>query len=118
MAWRIFAERVRRYEEEFRKCVARIIERYGGRVTVVLFGSRARGTHDPSSDFDILVVVERVGDYFEEAAAIRSLCRGAPVDVVLFEKSSFVLDGVMAKMLESCAALHDGLEMGLCRRNS
>ncbi|MGH7961742.1 MAG: nucleotidyltransferase domain-containing protein [Candidatus Binatia bacterium] len=28
--------------------------------SIVLFGSRARGDHDPDSDYDVLVVVEQL----------------------------------------------------------
>ena len=43
--------------ERFKKLmVARGVPLHG----VVLFGSRARGDHDPDSDYDVLVVVEQL----------------------------------------------------------
>ncbi|MEM3834614.1 nucleotidyltransferase domain-containing protein [Pyrobaculum sp.] len=116
MVWEALAERVRRYPEEFARCVSSIIQRYEGKVTVILFGSRAAGRHSASSDYDIMVVVPSYADYFDEAAQIRRLCRGVPVDVVLFTKDEFVLDGIVAKMLESCVTIHDGLSLSPCQQ--
>lgn len=115
MVWEILAERVRRYPEEFARCVSSIIQRYGGWVTLILFGSRAAGRHGASSDYDLIVVAPGYADYFDEAAELRGLCRGVPVDIVLFASSEFVVDGVVAKMLENCAVIHDGLSTRACQ---
>lgn len=116
MVWEALAERVKRYPEEFARCTSSIIQRYGGRVTVILFGSRATGRHSASSDYDIMVIVPGYADYFDEVAQIRRLCRGVPVDIVLFALDEFVVDGVVAKMLENCVTIHDGLSLNPCRR--
>ncbi|MFB6491055.1 MAG: nucleotidyltransferase domain-containing protein [Thermoproteus sp. AZ2] len=91
-----------------------IVARFGGAVSIFLFGSRALGRHSASSDFDIVVVASEVGDYFETAAELRRLCRGVPVDIVLFPAAEFIVDGVVAQMLRGCKTLHDGLGLGLC----
>lgn len=114
MVWEILAERVREYPQRFAQCVRAIVEKYSGEVSVFLFGSRAAGTHGAASDFDILVVVPNYGDYFDTAAELRRLCRGVPVDIVLYAREELAVDGVLAQMLRSCKTLHDGLGLGLC----
>ncbi|AEA11575.1 DNA polymerase, beta domain protein region [Thermoproteus uzoniensis 768-20] len=114
MVWEILAERVRQYPERFARCVEAIVGRYGGRVSVFLFGSRALGVHGQASDYDLFVVVPGYADYFDEAAELRRLCRGVPVDIVLFSADELVVDGVVAQMLRGCKTIHDGLSLGLC----
>jgi predicted nucleotidyltransferase len=59
---------------------------------VYLFGSRARGTDGPNSDYDILVVVpgSDVPGHWLDRAALRAL-RGlaAPLDVVVMTREQF-----------------------------
>ncbi|MGC9130860.1 MAG: nucleotidyltransferase domain-containing protein, partial [Pyrobaculum sp.] len=110
----VFVERVREYPERFSHCISSIVERYGGRVSVLLFGSRAAGRHGAASDFDIIVVLPRYEDYLGEAAEIRRMCRGVPLDLLLYSLGEFAVDGVLAKMLENCLAPYDGL--GVCRQ--
>ena len=46
---------------------AAIAELYGNRVErIVLFGSRARGDHQPDSDYDIAVFIKDPGSFCEE----------------------------------------------------
>ncbi|RFA95593.1 nucleotidyltransferase domain-containing protein [Pyrobaculum aerophilum] len=116
MVWEILAQRVREYPERFSKCLASIIQRYGGQVTVVLFGSRASGRHSASSDFDVIIIVPQYGDYFEEAAEIKRLCRGVPLDAIIFARDELKIEGVVAKMLEDCVALYDGLSLNICKK--
>jgi uncharacterized protein len=43
---------------------------YGDRIErVVLFGSRARGDHQPDSDYDIAVFIKDPGSFYDERAA-------------------------------------------------
>ncbi len=112
MVWERLAERVGEYERVFGEFVRRLVQRFGGRVTIVLFGSRAAGRHGPSSDFDVLVVLDGLGDYFETAAEVRAMGRGAPMDLVLLDRADFAVDGVVRDMLRRHVCVYDGL--GIC----
>jgi predicted nucleotidyltransferase len=52
---------------------------------VILFGSRARNDTDECSDFDFLVIEERLRDRQAEYVRLRRALRGfgAPVDIVV-----------------------------------
>ncbi len=51
---------MRRPDPVLRELTERLRERYGDRIrSILLFGSRARGDHDPVSDYDIMVLVDR-----------------------------------------------------------
>jgi len=79
------------------------------RSAVILFGSRARGGYLPYSDFDLAVVLERVGDPLESIRSLRALKpRGLPLDLVVLEPRDLD-DPLILKMLERCRILYDGL---------
>lgn len=47
---------------------------YDGRLQqVILYGSRARGTADEGSDVDVLVVLNPLGDFWEESSRLNAL---------------------------------------------
>ena len=71
-------------EEIIAQMTERIRHRYNPR-QIVLFGSRARGTAQPDSDVDLLVVLDEIGDRRATAVAIRRLLADLPAakDVVL-----------------------------------
>lgn len=58
-------------------------------VSIYLFGSLARGTSDPSSDYDIVVIVKEVpGAYIGTISAIRYSLLGKtrrPVDIIILD---------------------------------
>jgi len=59
---------------------------------IYLFGSRARGTNDPGSDIDLLIVVEEDArsPYERDAAAYLALADvNAPVDVLVYTRAEF-----------------------------
>ena len=58
--------------------VDRIVERFHP-VRVILFGSRARGTHMPDSDVDLLVVMAEGADKRRTAVEIRRSLSDLPV---------------------------------------
>ncbi|MEL9990235.1 MAG: nucleotidyltransferase domain-containing protein [Thermoproteus sp.] len=109
--WEVLAKRVEEYEKNFSRFVERVVARFGGRVTLILFGSRAAGTHSPSSDFDVVVVLEELGDYFETAAEILRMGRGLPIDLLLFAREEFKVEGVLRDMLKGAKCLYDGLHI-------
>jgi hypothetical protein len=88
--------------------VERVVRHYNGRVSVVLFGSRARGDHWPSSDYDVLVVLERVDDEAEEASKLYSMKRGFSADIIVVTPDKLQL-GDVKEMLKHRKVLYDGL---------
>ncbi len=85
-----------------------MVRHYNGRVSVVLFGSRARGDHWPSSDYDVLVVLERVDDEAEEASKLYSMKRGFSADIIVVTPDKLQL-GDVKEMLKHRKVLYDGL---------
>lgn len=96
----------------FQDLIKKIVELYSGEVTLVLFGSRARGDHWPSSDYDIMVFLSEVNDPAREATRILSLKRGTKLslDVVVKEKGE-LNDPITRKMLKDRVVLFDGLRL-------
>jgi predicted nucleotidyltransferase len=64
---------------------SRLTSRFGAR-RVLLYGSRARGTARPDSDYDLVVVAEIPGHRHERAVAVRRALRDLDValDVVVY----------------------------------
>jgi predicted nucleotidyltransferase len=74
----------------------RLREAYGERLRdVYLFGSRARGDHEPDSDVDVLIVLDRIEGYgrdlrlSSEAVSDLSLASGLAISRVLAAESSW-----------------------------
>ena len=58
--------------------VAAVKAEYGDRLrAVVLYGSYARGDARPGSDVDVMVVLDRLGDYWAEAHRLWDLAYAA-----------------------------------------
>lgn len=77
-------------QAEFERIVARLIQM--GATRVILFGSRARGSHRPDSDYDVIVVLP--GDESQRyGARLAGLYeRVAPtiaIDMLLYTPSEF-----------------------------
>ncbi len=96
---RNMARRVLSWEEEFRAYV-RVVCESGLVKELYLIGSRARGEHATSSDFDLLAVVEEGADPLEVAERLRLLRRGSfPLDLIVLREGE-VRDPVYREMLE------------------
>lgn len=74
----------------------RLRQAYGERLRdVYLFGSRARGDHDPDSDVDVLIVLDRIDGYgrdlrrSSDAVSDLSLASGLSISRVLASESSW-----------------------------
>ncbi len=99
-----------------------VLSRVYSRSTVVLFGSRARGESLPYSDYDIMVVLEEVGDKLSEAMCVYSLKpRPLPVDVVVVGVDELGDPIIMRMLSRGCVIIYDGLGLGeaelrVCRR--
>lgn len=54
---------------------------------IILFGSRARGDHRPTSDLDLLVILPHVDDPIEEMARLRLALTNIPMAIDLIVMS-------------------------------
>ena len=92
-------------DELFRRFVEELASRYG-EVAVVLFGSRARGSALPYSDYGVAVVLRSAGSRVELAEEVYKLKPPElPADVVVLELD----DPIVERMLSGCVVLHDSL---------
>ena len=92
-------------DELLRRFVEELASRYG-EVAVVLFGSRARGSALPYSDYDVAVVLKSAGSRVELAEEVYKLKPPElPADVVVLELD----DPIVERMLSGCVVLHDSL---------
>lgn len=102
-----------RVEVFIRELLKTVRDIYYAKVTIILFGGRARGTSSDSGDFDIMVVLDEVQDPLEEAIKIRRKLKvkDYPLDLVVVDKSD-IEKPIIRKMLESHKILYDGLKIG------
>jgi HEPN domain-containing protein/predicted nucleotidyltransferase len=95
---------------EFVKRVARQL----GAVTLVLFGSRARGDQLPYSDYDVAAVFFQRLEDRERIVKAEELYRlkppELPLDPVVLDTEDLE-DPLTRKMLENCVTLYDGLKL-------
>lgn len=106
-----YLSRLKRAAEEYQKRIVRSIRKvYGDNVTIILFGSRARGDHSLKSDFDILVITETPGDILGNIVKIRrSLgAKTFAIDIVVI-KPEDMTNPVVKRMMENIRVLYDGL---------
>ena len=95
-------------DELLRRFVEELTSRYG-EVAVVLFGSRARGSALPYSDYDVAVVLKSAGSRVELAEEVYKLKPPElPADVVVLELDDLG-DPIVERMLSGCVVLHDSL---------
>ncbi len=88
-------------------------------LAVVLFGSRARGDHDPDSDVDLLVIVPQVADKADLVAGIRRAVLGIPVakDIIVatpgeVEEYGVVVSTLLYRALREGKVLYDQRSQG------
>lgn len=109
--YRFLRERIRSYESAFKSFIAALRSRFNSRITVILFGSRARGDNKESSDFDIIVIttddVHKL-DFIEELYSLKP--NNVPVDIIVLHKRE-LRDRTVKKMLSESRILYDGLKI-------
>jgi predicted nucleotidyltransferase len=95
---------LRKYVEEWERGFRKFVEeacKSGVIRSMLLVGSRARGDHRYSSDFDIVAVIKNSDDPLEIAAMLRSLVRGRfPLDLIAIHESE-VEDPLYREMLKT-----------------
>ncbi len=109
--WPRIFKRMRPSDEDLMLFVERVSGRYP-RSMVILFGSRARGDSLPYSDYDVAVVLDHVEDRLRVAEELAKLKPSKlPLDLVVLEAGD-LRDPLVARMLEECRVLYDGLGLG------
>ena len=104
------AELIKRQDELFREFTRKITCKYR-KCSIVLFGSRARGTHVSYSDYDVAVIFEKISDGFKLIEELRRLKpRGFSLDLIVFELKDLE-DPLVKKMLSDCVILYDALKV-------
>ncbi len=106
-----YLSKLKKDAEDYQNRIVRSIrEVYGDNVTIILFGSRARGDHSLKSDFDILVITESPGDILGNIIKIRkNLGRKTfAIDIVVI-KPEDMTNSVIKRMMENIRVLYDGL---------
>lgn len=110
---RLLRSRARKLRNE-RKVLHKYIEilsKNYPRSTVVLFGSRARGDELPYSDYDLAVILDKVGDRISLVETLRRLKpRGLPLDLIVIQVDE-LSDPLTSTMLSGCTVLYDGLKI-------
>ena len=92
-------KRVSEYEKRFREFIEELC-RSGLVEEVYLVGSRARGDNIPSSDFDVVLVIDDDRDPVEVAVKAKLLRKEAfPLDIVVLRRSE-VSDRIYSEMLK------------------
>ena len=95
-------------DELLERFVEELASRYG-EVAVVLFGSRARGSALPYSDYDVAVVLRSADDKVELVEEVYKLKPPElPADIVVLELEE-LSDPIVERMLSGCVVLHDSL---------
>jgi uncharacterized protein len=87
------------------EAVSRLVESLHPRA-IILFGSRARGTNQPGSDYDLLVVSDRLLDYDEVYRPVAG--RGLHCDIV-----PCTVEAWRQAHLDAGGVLRDALDDGL-----
>lgn len=83
-------------------------------VRIILFGSRARGDHRPTSDVDLLVVLDEVDDKRAAAARIRDEVAAIPVakDIIAttpaeIEEEGAIIGAILYPALQDGVVLYE-----------
>ena len=102
------------HSESHGELVARVLEAFPQATKILLFGSRARETHSPESDYDLLIVTDTPLRPPQRAAKLSAHLWGfgAPVDAVVvtpteLERLRTWRSSVVYRALRDGAVLHE-----------
>lgn len=110
--FKYLGERVRRYNTLFKTFIDNLVKEYDGKLTIFLFGSRARGDNRPSSDFDILIVVEegKLEDHYLKSMKCKP--PELPVDILIVYPQD-LSNPIIKQMLVDSKVIFNGLSIDL-----
>ena len=77
---------------ELERFVRRIVNYFSGDVTVILFGSRARGDYNRASDYDLIVISRKMsGNFLARTKPLYELNEDfLPVDILAYTPAEFL----------------------------
>ena len=105
-------------KDTIQSAVDRLAAAASSPVRVILFGSYGRGTADPGSDLDLMVIEREVadpaGEYMRLIDAVGRVARGVGVDLLIytlseFERRSQVPGTILFRACREGRVLHDAL---------
>lgn len=100
-------QRILNYQKMFKEFTEKLIKEYKSKISIVLFGSRGRGDNRESSDFDVLIVLEKKTNR-DHQVVYQLKPAELPVDVVIITPSE-LQNPVVKKMLIGSKVIYDGL---------
>ncbi len=109
---------------EIERFVKRIVDYFNGDVTVILFGSRARGDYNRASDYDLIVISRKLsGNFLARTKPLYELNEEfLPVDVLAYTPAEFLkaLENLSPSALDAMKegiVLHDNGFYEVARRH-
>ncbi|MGC8542613.1 MAG: nucleotidyltransferase domain-containing protein [Vulcanisaeta sp.] len=109
---RAMEELVSKYDELFNAFLSKLIEEFPD-VTIVLFGSRARGDARRSSDFDLLIITERRLTW-SDRARIYGMAGELPIDVFVISPMDLSKPLIRQMLRDGCRVIHDPRNLNPC----
>lgn len=109
--YRFLRKRVEQYEKLFAEFIKRVINDLRDKATLILFGSRAREDHKESSDFDLMVIIER-GEMEKislEEKLYRMKPRQVPIDILVIYDDELNNDVIKKMLTTGKKIIYDGL---------
>jgi len=108
--FKYLGERIRSYDSLCSAFINNLIKEYKGEISIILFGSRARGDNKPSSDFDFFIIVKN-GDLLKHYVRVGK-CKPPelPADTIILYLED-VTKKLVRRMLKDAKILYDGLSI-------
>ncbi len=113
-------EKEEKGEREFKEAISKLIEVFDGRVTIILYGSRAYGSPMIGSDYDLLIIAEEYpsDNIFERISWLQRNLRAKNItlhlvpltieEVIGSHENSIILEEALSKG----KIVYDGLKLG------
>ncbi len=86
------SKRLSKISPELERFVRGVVDYFNGDVTVILFGSRARGDYNRASDYDMIVISKKLtGNFLARTKPLYELNEDfLPVDVLAYTPAEFL----------------------------
>ncbi|WP_297506119.1 nucleotidyltransferase domain-containing protein [Thermococcus sp.] len=118
------SKRPSKISPELERFVRRIVNYFSGDVTVILFGSRARGDYNRASDYDLIVISRKMsGNFLARTKPLYELNEDfLPVDILAYTPAEFLkaLENLSPSALDAIKegiVLHDNGFYEVARRH-